>query len=63
MPSASFSRGFGSVIVTDAPCATRKRAMPAAVRPLPSPTMVTRRPAKSRGPISGSKIRVISAGR
>ncbi len=61
MPSASLSRVFGSVIVTDAPFATRNRAMPAAVRPLPRPTMVTRRPAKSCGRTSGSKVSVMLA--
>ncbi len=61
MPSPSSARGFGSAIVTWAPFATANRAMPAVARPLPRPMIVTRRPRKSCGETSGSKMRLMSA--
>ena len=63
MPSRSSSRGMRSAIVTCAPFATRKRARPAVVLPLPSPTMVTRRPRNSSARISGSNSTVMPAAR
>ena len=63
MPSASWSRDFASVIVTWAPDDTRKRASPEAVRPLPRPTIVTRRPLKSSRLTSASKRRLTPVSR
>ena len=63
MPSASCSRVFASVMVTLAPHDTRNLARPEAVRPLPRPTIVTRRPRKSSRPISASKRRLTRTSR
>ena len=60
-PSPSFSADSRSLTVTVAPLATRNRARPAVVRPLPSPTIVTRRPRNSSAVTSGSKVTVIPA--
>ena len=60
-PSPSLSADSRSLTVTVAPLATRNRARPAVVRPLPSPMIVTRRPRNSSAVTSGSKVTVTAA--